>query len=77
VREDGDVILDTTILGGEGRCRIEHQVCASADQVTANIRIARCQRRRVADVLREGSAVAQLNSVDTAARNSVVATSVG
>jgi hypothetical protein len=74
VTKDNDVILDTTILGGEGAAGSNTRgLPASADQVTANIRIAMPARGAVSPTFYvKEDAVAQLNGVDTAARNSVI-----
>jgi len=74
VTQDNDVILDTTILGGEGAAGSSTRgLPASADNVTANIRIAIPARGLVAPTFYvQQDAVPELNGPDSAARNSVI-----
>src|SRR5262245_15513370 len=74
VTQNNDVILDTTILGGEGPAGSSTRgLPASADNVTANIRIAVPARGVVSPSFYvKEDAVPQLNGVDSAARSSVI-----
>ena len=72
--QDNFVILDTTILGGEGAAGgTTPGLPVSSDSVTANIRIALPSRGQVVPsfYVREDS-IEKLNDVDSAGRNSVI-----
>lgn len=74
VTQNNDVILDTTILGGEGPAGSSTRgLPASADNVTANIRLAIPARGVVSPSFYvKEDAVPPLNGVDSAARSSVI-----
>lgn len=74
IPQGNSVILDTTILGGEGESGLAVSgLPASSDNVTANIRIAVPARGGVASsfYVREDG-VPELNGVDSAGRDSVI-----
>ncbi|MCB9887876.1 MAG: hypothetical protein H6838_20520 [Planctomycetes bacterium] len=74
IPQGSTIVLDTTILGGEGANGLTVAgLPASSDNVTANIRVAIPVRGAVAPsfYVRE-DAVAELNGVDSAGRNSVI-----
>ncbi|HEU4417990.1 MAG TPA: hypothetical protein VFT55_03570, partial [Planctomycetota bacterium] len=74
VTQGAHVILDTTILGGEGAAGSSSRgLPASADNVTANIRIAIPARGLVSPSFYvQEDAITPLNGVDSAARSSVI-----